>query len=83
MKLNAFLAHFEATPPRLVIFRPDDKYNNSFSPPVISHVRAHYDRLPDIGDFEVYRRDQTRSDLITLSAQTPDPGHARHPQDRN
>jgi hypothetical protein len=42
-------------PPRLVFHSPDDKYNTRFSAGLMDYVRQHYERLDDLGQFEVYR----------------------------
>jgi hypothetical protein len=42
-------------PPRLVTYRPDDKYNTDASRRIMEYVRTRYDRFDTIGDFELYR----------------------------
>jgi hypothetical protein len=42
-------------PPTLVTFRPDDKYNTAASWRIMDRVRATYDRIATVGQFEVYR----------------------------
>jgi len=42
-------------PPKLVVFRPDDKYNTMFSREIISLIRERYEFLGNIGGFEIYR----------------------------
>jgi hypothetical protein len=43
------------TPPRLVIFRPDDKYNTAASHEIMQHVRSRYEHLDTIAGVELYR----------------------------
>ncbi len=54
--LHDVLARLAGDPPQLVFFRPDDKYVTPPSLAIIDHVRRRYERLPDVGKFEVYRR---------------------------
>jgi hypothetical protein len=42
-------------PPRLVTFRPDDKYNTDASRQVMNLVRSKYDLIRTIGGLEIYR----------------------------
>jgi hypothetical protein len=41
-------------PPRLVFYRPEDKYNTRYGDQVISYVREHYRLLENVGGFEIY-----------------------------
>jgi hypothetical protein len=42
-------------PPRLVIFRPDDKYNNAASERVMSLVKSKYVLIDTIDGRDLYR----------------------------
>jgi hypothetical protein len=53
--LQAVIATLKRDPPRLVFFRPDDKYNTPRLSRLMDFVRAGYERLPPIGAFEIYR----------------------------
>jgi hypothetical protein len=60
IRTNAELRHvtdeIAAHPPRLVIFRPDDKYNTDATRVVMDLVRARYEHFRDIDGLEIYRR---------------------------
>ncbi len=43
------------SPPQLVFFRPQDKYVTPALEEIMREIRACSTRLPDIGDFEIYR----------------------------
>ena len=53
--LSHALATLQDAPPRLVFFRPADKYNNFASAGLMAFVERRYDRIAGIGDFEIYR----------------------------
>jgi hypothetical protein len=53
--LNDVLTMLTTRPPRLVAFRPDDKYNNAASQQVMAHVRSAYERFTTVGGLELYR----------------------------
>ncbi len=42
-------------PPKLVFFRPDDKYNTPYSERIVDFVRRRYEPLDVRGGFEIYR----------------------------
>lgn len=42
-------------PPRLIVYRPDDKYNTPYSREIIRFVKERYDLLEESGGFEIYR----------------------------
>jgi hypothetical protein len=46
----------ERSPPRLVIFRPDDKYNTRATTEIMAAVRANYTLLGEHDGAEIYRR---------------------------
>jgi hypothetical protein len=52
--LHAVLRHFNADPPHLVAFRPDDKYNTDASRQIMDVVRAMYTRTGTISGLEIY-----------------------------
>jgi hypothetical protein len=58
--LAAAIATLTRTPPRLVFYRPDDKYNTAASLALIDHVRQRYELLGSRGGFEIYRSRQAR-----------------------
>jgi dolichyl-phosphate-mannose-protein mannosyltransferase len=43
-------------PPALVIYRPDDKYNTSYSREIIKLVRERYELFREVSEFEIYRK---------------------------
>jgi hypothetical protein len=45
-------------PPKLVIYRADDKYNTAYSHEILNLVKERYDFLKDISGFSVYRARQ-------------------------
>src|SRR5688572_573796 len=45
-------------PPKLVIYRPDDKYNTTYSREIIRLVSERYDFLANVSGFDVYRARQ-------------------------
>ncbi len=53
--LQQVLKTIENDPPKLVFFRPVDKYNTSASARIMEAVRANYDHLATQGEIEVYR----------------------------
>ena len=53
--LRHVMAEMQARPPRLVIFRPGDKYNNAASARVMSLVKSKYVRIDTIDGRDVYR----------------------------
>lgn len=53
--LDELLETLRNDPPRLVFFRPDDKYNTSRTARIMDIVRTRYDALPSHGSFEIYR----------------------------
>jgi hypothetical protein len=55
-ELQRTLQQLHAQPPRLVFYRPDDKYNTAASRTLIDHVRRHYELSESYGGFEIYRR---------------------------
>lgn len=42
-------------PPALVVYRPDDKYNTSYSREIIKLVKERYELLRETSGFEIYR----------------------------
>jgi hypothetical protein len=52
--LDGVIAEFERHPPRLVAFRPDDKYNTQASSTIMDFVRAHYERIDTIDGLDLY-----------------------------
>ena len=44
-----------STPPAIVIYRPDDKYNTGYSRELIKLIKEHYGLLTQLSGFEVYR----------------------------
>jgi hypothetical protein len=55
-ELDHVLQVLRTDPPRLVIFRPDDKYNDAASRQVMVFVRSKYTRIAETGGLQVYRR---------------------------
>ncbi len=53
--LTRVLAQIAEAPPRLVLFRGDDKYNTDRSLAIMDQVRRRYVGLGTVGGFEVYR----------------------------
>ena len=53
-ELAAALAILARDPPRMVFYRPDDKYNTAASRTLIDNVRARYRLIESYGGFEVY-----------------------------
>jgi hypothetical protein len=53
--MTATIGLMTAQPPRVVTFRPDDKYNTSASRRIMEQVRATYDLIATLGKIEVYR----------------------------
>ena len=53
--LAAVVGTLAERPPRLITYRPSDKYNTEASHRIMEYVRSTYDRLDTVGDFEVYR----------------------------
>jgi hypothetical protein len=54
-ELARVIDELTAHPPRLVLFRPADKYNTDASRQVMDVVRSRYDRLQTIEGLEIYR----------------------------
>jgi hypothetical protein len=52
---DAVSAKLAETPPRLVFYKPDDKYNVGASKELVDRVRRHYDLLESRDGFEIYR----------------------------
>ena len=53
--LNEVMSMLTGRPPRLVAFRPDDKYNTKAIQHVMNHVRLTYEHFATIGGLELYR----------------------------
>jgi hypothetical protein len=53
---DALLRAIEADPPRLVFFRPDDKYNTDRSRHIVDRIRSTHTLEGTIGGLEVYHR---------------------------
>jgi hypothetical protein len=53
--LEQVLGELHAHPPRLVVFRPDDKYNNEASRRVMALVKSRYVQLDTTEGREIYR----------------------------
>ncbi len=53
-QLNGTLSALHAAPPRLVIYRPDDKYNTRYSRRIVDWVASRYELLDVFDGFEVY-----------------------------
>ena len=53
--MDALLDKVTSHPPRLVIFRPDDKYNNEHSERVMAFVREKYDHIDARNGVVIYR----------------------------
>jgi len=54
-ELQRVLQELRTAPPRLVFFRPEDKYNTPATRTVMNHVRGHYDLIGSRGGFEIFR----------------------------
>jgi hypothetical protein len=54
------LQQLRAQPPRLVFYRPDDKYNTTAAHALMEHVRRHYDFLGSRSGLEIYRSREDR-----------------------
>jgi hypothetical protein len=54
--VQALIEAMRVAPPRLVIFRPDDKFNTPESHRLMKHVRASYTLIEMIDGAEIYRR---------------------------
>ena len=46
--------------PRIITFRPADKYNTATTQAIMARVRAEYQLVSTIGDVEVHRLAQSR-----------------------
>ncbi len=55
-QLNGTLAVLRAAPPRLVIYRPNDKYNTDHSRRIANWVASRYELLGAFDGFEIYVR---------------------------
>lgn len=64
-ELNAVLQTLVERPPRLVAYRPDDKYNTPASRRIMEYVRSAYERFDTIGRVELYR---VRSSGLSVQA---------------
>ena len=53
--LRDVLALLAAHPPRIVTYRPGDKYNTAASRQIMQRVRASYDRFDEVDGVELYR----------------------------
>ena len=53
-ELAAALATLEREPPRIVFYRPGDKYETAAARVLIAHVRRHYELLESRGGFQIY-----------------------------
>ncbi len=56
-ELAAVLEQIAMDPPKLVLYRPDDKYNTKRSQAIMDRVRQQYVALGTVGGFEVYRQE--------------------------
>jgi hypothetical protein len=54
-ELTAVLDRLATEPPKLVFYRPDDKYNTAYTAKIVDFVRERYDPLDIRGGFEIYR----------------------------
>jgi hypothetical protein len=54
-ELNDLMSVLTGQPPRLVAFRPDDKYNTEATRQIMSYVRSTYEHFETIGGLELYR----------------------------
>jgi hypothetical protein len=54
-ELSTILDRLRRQPPRVITFRPADKYNTSASHAIMRYVRSRYDLVEDVGGVEVYR----------------------------
>lgn len=54
-ELDAVLAKLASEPPRLVFYKPDDKYNTASSQEIAGWVRQRYELLEKLDGFEIYR----------------------------
>jgi hypothetical protein len=61
-ELKDLMAVLTDRPPRLVAFRPDDKYNTEATRQVMSYVRSTYEHFATIGGLELYRLRAPRND---------------------
>jgi hypothetical protein len=59
-ELQMALQQLRTQPPRLVLYRPDDKYNTTAAWALMDQVRRRYDFLGSRGGFEIYRSRQGR-----------------------
>jgi hypothetical protein len=50
------LARLQADPPRLVLYRPDDKYVTEAAKSIMARVRRSYEPLPAVSGLEIYVR---------------------------
>ena len=55
VRLGEVLAQIAQAPPRLVLYRRDDKYNTASSQAIMDQVARQYVALGTVGGFEVYR----------------------------
>ena len=55
-ELAAVIQRLDADPPRVLIFRPDDKYNTDRSRAVLDHLRSRYDYKGRIAGRDLYVR---------------------------
>lgn len=55
-ELSEVMQQLRALPPRLVLFRPNDKYNTHCSSAIMDVVRTTYARIDTIDGLEIYRR---------------------------
>jgi hypothetical protein len=53
--IELVLDRLASQPPRVVAFRPDDKYNNGASRRIMTFVRERYERFDTIAGVELYR----------------------------
>lgn len=53
--LSGALETLTSQPPKLVFYRPQDKYNTHYSLEMMRFVRQHYELLQRTGGFEIYR----------------------------
>ncbi|MEM7170598.1 MAG: hypothetical protein AAF530_10540 [Pseudomonadota bacterium] len=58
-ELKGIIGTLKTNSPRLVFYRPDDKYNTPFGDQVMSFVRTRYELIDTFSGFEVYRKIET------------------------
>ncbi len=55
VELERTVKELSDRPPRLVCFRPEDKYNSGYSLAIMDWVKRRYELIETVGGFEIYR----------------------------